>query len=89
MKYLRKGLCFEVPCKAIGATRKVTSKVGSRRSETSSSPGTSRVNQMKVKEVKILVQKINRVNGANTIDIRGKVNGPELKQMLIAYFKSA
>ena len=50
---------------------------------------TSRVNQMKVEEVKILVQEINRVNGANTIDTRGKVNGPELKQMLIAYFKSA
>jgi hypothetical protein len=37
---------------------------------------------MKVKEVKILVQEINRVNGANTIDTRGKVNGLELKQML-------
>ena len=51
---------------------------------------TSRVNQMKeVEEVKILVQEINRVNGANTIDTRGKVNGPELNQMLIAYYKSA
>jgi hypothetical protein len=33
------------------------------------------------KESKILDQEINRVNGANTIDTRGKVKGPELKQI--------
>ena len=51
-------------------------------------PHTSRVNSMKVKEVKQLVHDINTANGANTIDTREKVNGEELEKMLIAYYKS-
>ena len=56
-------------------------------------PNTARVNALSVKEVKAEINEINsrqQLGGeSKTIDTRGKINGPELKQKLIAYYKSA
>ena len=44
---------------------------------------------MKVAEVKTAIQDINREKGRNTINnTAGKINGAELKLMLIAYYKN-